>query len=382
MEVTDNSRERLIWEYSFLLTRLNHSIPNPDTHETTQHLNTIYHLRSLATQNTDFELVELSCLLEIHYALVHNLTNVDIDSLLSLAIDASTRNPLREQNIYLSLLRMLLHVLHLVRLGKSVAALGKLREHHQLMDFVISKESFSHDGRFDLLIGHGQKLTFYWLGQSEGFVVGYLLSGMVNLPDSTSYKGISFLNEGVKVLDGMHITMMLTQGLLSGEKIGIGPIWLSEMIQQQERWMKMKRYTLLYLSFAHLLRSNWAKATGTIDMLRAISSPDDVVFSHLFALLLGTQAQYHGDLSKARTHYSQIPPTAGEIYLLSLLNQALLFHNPDNPADIATSNKLLEEVEQRLTRDGPVILPQIKTAYTLVKGLVSREILKSRYIRL
>jgi len=80
------------------------------------------------------------------------------------------------------------------------------------MDFVVSKENISHDGRFELLVGRGSKLWFSWLGQSESFVVGYILSGMVYIPDSTVFKGLSFLNEGVKVLDGNIHEILLMKG--------------------------------------------------------------------------------------------------------------------------------------------------------------------------
>jgi hypothetical protein len=116
--------------------------------------------------------------------------------------NASTSNPLRSQNTPLSVLRMLFEILHLIQTGRNDTALTKLREFHQFMDFVVSKENLSSDGRFELLTRHGP-LSFSWVGQSESFVIGYLLSGMVYIPDSTVSKGISFLNEGLKVLDGI-----------------------------------------------------------------------------------------------------------------------------------------------------------------------------------
>ena len=200
----DNSREMLIWQYSFVLARLQHLLPQPDVHELTQHANTIQHLRSLAQRNSDNEIVELSYLLEISHSLKYNIPSVNIDSLLSLASELSSRNPLRQNHIQLSLMRMLLHVLHLTKLGHGHAALAKLKEHHQLMDSEIGSNMrvWDKEGKFDLLICNGEhKLWFEWFTQSEAFVFGYILSGAVYFPDCSADKTLNFFMEGIRVAD-------------------------------------------------------------------------------------------------------------------------------------------------------------------------------------
>jgi len=174
--------------------------------------------------------------------------------------------------------------------------------------------------------------------------------------------------------------------MLNGEKAGEG-MWLSEVIAQQDRWKRLKRYTILYLAFAHLTRSNWEEANRTIHHLRSLPPITDPVASHLFSMLIATQAQYHGHFDTAKEYYAQIPSTAGEIYLLALLNQTVLYRDLSNPSDLAKSTRFLKEVEERLGRagaftpNGPTVLPQIKAAYTLVKGLISPELLKSKYLK-
>jgi hypothetical protein len=171
--------------------------------------------------------------------------------------------------------------------------------------------------------------------------------------------------------------------MLNGEKVG-GEMWLSEMIAQQDRFMRLKRYTLLYLSYAHLARSNWDDANRTIQILRALPPSNETVSIHLTSLLLATQAQYHGLFDKAKEHYNQIPQNAGEIYLLSLLNQTLLYHDTSKPSNLTKSNNFLNQVEEKLHQAGSLpsnshILPQIRAAYAVIKGLISPEVLRSKY---
>src|SRR5580704_1778293 len=71
--VSNDSREKLKWEYTFLLTRIHHMKNDPDTHELSQQITVIHTLRSLATQNSEDQLIHLSYLLEIHLILQHNL---------------------------------------------------------------------------------------------------------------------------------------------------------------------------------------------------------------------------------------------------------------------------------------------------------------------
>lgn len=202
--LTDNSRETLIWQYSFLLIRLQQFLPNPDTHEITQYTMAIHHLRTLSQQNSDYELLELSYLLEIRHALQHKSVSVsvNIEHLLSLAAETSQQNPIRQNHLQLSLMRMLLHIIYLTQLGNGAAATAKLREHHQLMDSNFVESQWSSTGKFDLIICNGQhKLHFQWFTQAESFVFGYLLSGVVNLPDYSGIKAWNFHLEGVRVVD-------------------------------------------------------------------------------------------------------------------------------------------------------------------------------------
>ena len=197
----NSSREILIWQYSFLLLRLQNTLPNPDTHEITQYTNTIHNLRTLSQENLDYELLELSYLLEIRHALQHNLSTVNIEQLLFLAQETSSKNPTRHDHLQLSLMRMLLHILYLTKLGNGNAATTKLREHHQLMDST-NLDQWEANGKFDLLICNGEyKLHFQWFTQPESFVFGYLMSGVINLPDYSSTKAWNFLLEGVRVVD-------------------------------------------------------------------------------------------------------------------------------------------------------------------------------------
>ena len=96
---------------------------------------------------------------------------------------------------------MLLHILYLTKLGNGNAATAKLREHHQLMDSTNS-DQWESNGKFDLLICNGEhRLHFQWFTQPQSFVFGYLMSGVINLPDYSSTKAWNFLVEGVRVVD-------------------------------------------------------------------------------------------------------------------------------------------------------------------------------------
>lgn len=96
---------------------------------------------------------------------------------------------------------MLFHILYLTKLGNGSAATAKLREHHQLMDST-NLDQWEANGKFDLLICNGDyKLRFQWFTRPESFVFGYLMSGVINLPDYSSTKAWNFLIEGVRVVD-------------------------------------------------------------------------------------------------------------------------------------------------------------------------------------
>jgi hypothetical protein len=99
---------------------------------------------------------------------------------------------------------MLLHILYLTKLGNGLAAMTKLHEHHQLMDsmFTNDENQWRSTGKFEILVSGGQhRLVFDWFTQGESFVFGYLLSGIVNLPDKGVPKGANFLSEGNRVVD-------------------------------------------------------------------------------------------------------------------------------------------------------------------------------------
>jgi Cohesin loading factor len=193
--------------------RLQHSLPTPDTHEITQYSNTIHDLRTLAQRNSEHELLELSYLLEIRHALQFNISSVNIDNLLTSAADISATNPLRQNHLQLSLLRLLLHIMHLVKLGNGSAAAAKLREHHQFMDqrFANELELWQSDGKFDVLVCNGQrKIYVEWFTPVESVVFGYLLSGVANIPDSSGLKAWNFLLEGVRVVDSTFPQLFFT----------------------------------------------------------------------------------------------------------------------------------------------------------------------------
>jgi hypothetical protein len=184
--------------------RLQHSLPAADTHEITQYSNMIHDFRTLAQRNSEHELLEFSYLLEIRHALQFNISSVDIDNLFASATDMSSANPRRQNHLQLSLLRLLLQIMHLMKLGNGSAAATKLREHHQFMDqrFANELELWQSNGKFDILVCNGQrKIYVEWFTPVESIVFGYLLSGVVNIPDSSGLKAWNFLQEGIRVID-------------------------------------------------------------------------------------------------------------------------------------------------------------------------------------
>lgn len=196
----------ILWQYAFLFARLQYSPPNPERHEIAHQSNTIQSIRTLALQNNDYELVELSYLLEISHAFQFNIPTINVEEFLSLAAHASSQNPIRQNQLQLSLMRILLHVLYLIKCGNVPAAISKLREHHQLMDNRGTNEDLWHpEGKFELLACNGtQKLCFDWLTHAESFVFGYILSGMAYLPDASGPKSRKFFLEGNRVADSIY----------------------------------------------------------------------------------------------------------------------------------------------------------------------------------
>jgi hypothetical protein len=161
---------------------------------------------------------------------------------------------------------MILHILYLAKLGNGNAATAKLREHHQLVDAIMEaveseKRNWDSQGTFELSCVNGtQKLYFQWFNLDEAFVFGYLMSGVVNLPDSAAAKAKSFLKEGIRVTDSMSVDEATDVDLLSAQKDGEACMWLSEELEKRKHLLRVKRYTLLYLSFVTLLRSYWDEA--------------------------------------------------------------------------------------------------------------------------
>jgi len=368
------SRGLLIWQYSFLLTRLQQPLLAEDTHEISQYTNLLHLLRNLAQQNGDHDLIELSYLLEIRHALQFHIPSVNIDDLLSLAEQISHTNPFRQkEHLQLSLMRILLHILHLTRLDKTAHAIAKLREHHQFMDTVIPEGNMQ--GTFELVVMQGtQKLRFQWFEQGESFVYGYLLSGIVNFSDSTNAKAWNFLVEGNRVVD----TVIISETYDTNS-------WLSEASLRLNRLNRLKRYCLLYASFTALLRSKFRTAINYIDVLHTLNrdyfpppSSDDAVFTHLLHLLVGIQNHWAGHFDAAMQFYLQIPPEAGETYLLSLLNRAVILRGSHEPQEVAQATKLLDEMERRIAARGGTS-PQLLSAFLLLRGITASEVLKSKY---
>lgn len=171
-------------------------------------------------------------------------------------------------------------------------------------------------------------------------------------------------------------------GILHGEKYETEG-WLSEILFQRERILRLKRYTLLYASFSGLLRSNLEDAFRCIDMLHSHdrehfppTSPDDPVYDNLLLLLVAIQHHYAGYLEMALEFYSQIPPIAGDTYILSVLNKCIILRM-GTPQERAQAMKYLDEIERRIFA-GYYSNPQLRTAWNLVKGITSTEVLRSK----
>ena len=380
-----------------MLTRLQHIHPQPDMHELTQHTKTIHNLRALAQKHLDYEIIELSYLLEISHSLKHNIPSPNVDSLLSLGIDTllalaaelSSKNPLRQNHKQLSLMRMLLHVLHLMRLGDGHAALAKLKEHHQLMDSVIGSDVkiWDKEGKFDLLICNGEsKLWFEWFTQSEAFVFGYILSGAVYFSDS-SEKTLNFFTEGIRVADSTSPLLLgfeLTVAILGKETYDTKS-WLSEVTTRRDRLLRLKRYSLLYSAFAALLRSQWDVVLRVTSQLHDCNekyfsnttTADDTAFMYLYKLLIAIRNHYTGQLGVALQLYSDIPVQAGETYLLALLNKSLILRG-GSQQDQSKAIKCLDEVERRLFASQHPY-PQLRDALYLLRGITSNEVLRSKF---
>ena len=157
--------------------------------------------------------------------------------------------------------------------------------------------------------------------------------------------------------------------------------WMGETMGRRESLLKLKRYALLYRSFAALLRSNIEDASVGIDTLKASpSSPYDSTFLHLLHLLEGSFHQFRGQLDQAIQSYRQIPPEANDIHILSLLNTILLLRTDPSPHQQSRAKRFLDEVERRFSIHTPS--PQLTAAYNLVKGITTTEILLSQFIPL
>lgn len=160
--------------------------------------------------------------------------------------------------------------------------------------------------------------------------------------------------------------------------------WLSEVVTRRDRLCRLKRYSLLYASFAALLRSQWEVAIKATTQLTdfnkayfAKSTSHDTAFTYLYHLLLAIQNHYTGHLDVALQYYSGIPVQAGEIYLLALLNKSLILRG-GSQQDQTTAMKLIDEVERRLVASQHQY-PQIRNAWCLVRGITSHEVLLSKF---
>ena len=101
-------------------------------------------------------------------------------------------------------MRIILHIFYFLKIGNGTGAMAKLLEHHKLMDskVVADLTQWQADGQFDVLVCNGQhRIYVNWITQSESFVFGCILSGVVHLPDYVSPKAFSFLREGIRVVD-------------------------------------------------------------------------------------------------------------------------------------------------------------------------------------
>jgi len=104
-------------------------------------------------------------------------------------------------------MRMLFHILYLTKIGNGLAAATKLREHHQLMDSSLTNDrsQWRSTGKFEIMVCAGQhRLVLDWFSEAHSYVFGYILSGIVNLPNSSTPKAGTFLSEGLRVVDSIH----------------------------------------------------------------------------------------------------------------------------------------------------------------------------------
>src|SRR5277367_217473 len=153
--------------------------------------------------------------------------------------------------------------------------------------------------------------------------------------------------------------------------------WLCEMTGRRDLLLRLKRYALLYGCFAALLRSNIQDARTGINTLKTTetNSPPDPIFSYLVRLLDGTYHQFCGKLDQALESYSKIPPEAGDIYILSLLNSTLILRQ-GTPAQQSRAKRFVDEIERRILQRQPS--PQLEAAYHLIRGVTNTELLTSK----
>jgi hypothetical protein len=160
--------------------------------------------------------------------------------------------------------------------------------------------------------------------------------------------------------------------------------WLSDVVLRRTRLLRLKRYCLLYGSFAALLQSRFDDAFPWIETLHALNHhfdsilPQDMTFTYLFGLLIAIQNHYMGRFDVAIKMYSQIPPQAGDIHLLALLNKCAILR-AGTSQEVHISLKLLEDLERRILSNQSSS-PQLKAAYSFVRGVTHTEILRSKYI--
>jgi Cohesin loading factor len=176
---------------------------------------------------------------------------------------------------------------------------------------------------------------------------------------------------------------MLTVGILNSEKYDTEG-WLSELLIRRERILRLKRYTLLYASFSGLLRSYFDEAFRCIETLHSLDrehfplkSPDDSIYDNLLLLLVGIQHHYSGFFDIALDYYSKIPPTAGDTYIVSLLNKCIILRL-GTEQDHTKAMKWLDEIERRIYIASN-LSPQLRTAWNLVKGITCTEVLRSKF---
>jgi Cohesin loading factor len=175
---------------------------------------------------------------------------------------------------------------------------------------------------------------------------------------------------------------LLTIAILNNETYDTDA-WLSEAISRRNRLLRLKRYSLLYVSFVGLLRSQMDDTFRCINLLHKLNNdyfppnqPEDMEFIHLLHLLVGIQNHFTGHLDGAMEYYSRIPPQAGDTYLLALLNKSIiLILGPPQHQTIAM--KLLDEVERRLIIGGQMS-SHLTTAWSFLRGITSTELLRSK----